>query len=166
MRKFVTVSLINMPAMLNTINFMHLCYSLMPVLQWNSSIKVVFFSLSNPRCRLDLNWRGLASENKKYQASSKIKIKFKGPTFITSKGLTSSWDQIKSKGLTPLESSLESNALEGPWGGPGGVGALGIYLTHRATIKSSKCAAKIWGPTFNFTQKTKTYILHLRGWSS
>ena len=42
-RKFVTVSLINMPAMLNTINFMHLCYSLMPVLQWNSSIKVVFF---------------------------------------------------------------------------------------------------------------------------
>ena len=27
----------------DTINFMHLCYSLMPVLQWNSSIKVVFF---------------------------------------------------------------------------------------------------------------------------
>ena len=34
---------VNMPAMLNTINFMYLCYSLMPVLQWNSSIKVVFF---------------------------------------------------------------------------------------------------------------------------
>ena len=33
---------VNMPAVLNTINFMHLCYSLMPVLQWNSSIKVFF----------------------------------------------------------------------------------------------------------------------------
>ena len=48
----VTVSLINMPAMLNKINFMHLCYSLMPVLQ-QISIKVAFVLLSDHGCRLD-----------------------------------------------------------------------------------------------------------------
>ena len=166
MRKFVTVSLINMPAMLNTINFMHLCYSLMPVLQWNSSIKVVFFPLSNPRCRLDLNWRGLASENKIDTILKEDKNKIQRPNLHNIKRPNLKLGSDKIQGSRP---SWILFGIECPWGalgGPWGVGALGIYLTHRATIKSSKCAAKIWGPTFKFTQKTKTYILHLRGWSS
>ena len=64
MRKYLTVSLINMAAMLNKINFMHLCYSLMPVLQGISSIKDVFFLPFQSKVQVGPKLKGLTSENK------------------------------------------------------------------------------------------------------
>ena len=62
------------------------------------------FFLSNQRCRLDQNWRGLTSENKigtKPQVGQK-KIQRPNLTKIKSTGLTWNWNEIKSKGWTPL----------------------------------------------------------------
>ena len=94
-----------------------------PLLQFDANFAGVFinfinqggcFFLSNQRCRLDQNWRGLTSGNKigtKPQVGQK-KNQRPNLTKIKSTGLTWNWNEIKSKGWTPLASLF---GREYPW---------------------------------------------------
>ena len=58
------MSLINMAAMLNKINFMHLCYSLMPVFAGNFINQGCFFLPFQSKVQVGPKLNGLTSENK------------------------------------------------------------------------------------------------------